>query len=131
MMPAAPLRTRAAASGGALIGAVLFFEAPDQVQAVDPQGGNVKPLACYKNCLLSKFWAFLRYLQKQQRALLALVRDAHGRDSKPHGGVYILDRTAATRKRGQYQRLPIEAAYRPRCTTIVSPKVSAALASSA
>ena len=59
------------------MGAVLFFEVPDQGQALDPQGGNVKPFTRQINRMVPKFRAFLRYLQKEQGAFLTLARNTH------------------------------------------------------
>jgi hypothetical protein len=60
-----------------LMGAVLIFDALDQVQTGEPHGGNVKPLARQINCLIPKFRTFLRYLQQQQGAFLTLARNTH------------------------------------------------------
>ena len=62
---------------------ILFFDALDQIQAGDPHGGNLKPLACEINCLRPKFRTLLRDLQKQQGAFMTLACNTHLLDLKP------------------------------------------------
>ena len=60
------------------MGVVLIFDALDQVQAGEPHGGNVKPLARQINCLIPKFrQIFLRDLQKEQGAFMTLAGNPH------------------------------------------------------
>src|SRR5580698_1595266 len=85
------------------MGGAPFFDAIDQVQATEPQGGNVKPLACKIDCLVSNLWAVLRYLQKQQSPFLTLARNAHFRDLKAGAPRACLRQvyTVATCKKGR------------------------------